>query len=301
MDRRGLQAFLTLAETLHFARAAAACHLSPSALSRQIQRLEQDLDCRLFERDRRRVQLTPAGQLARRHVEDIVQRWTDLERALSVSAGSLRGELSLYCSVTASHSLLAGLLAEWRRRQPQVEITLHTGDEARAIDRVLGGDEDAAIAARPPRLPGKLRFQPLVSTPLVFIAPQSEAASAPWSPAGGADATLDWAQLPLIVPESGQARLAVEAWYRARGIKPNIYAQVSGNEAIVSMVGLGFGLGIVPLLVLRSSPLGESVRLVEVDHPPPPYTVGLCTLTKRRDDPLVEAFWQLATELRDAG
>ncbi|HND14634.1 MAG TPA: LysR family transcriptional regulator, partial [Pseudomonadales bacterium] len=50
MDTRDLRAFTLLAETLHFGQAAQAAHLSPSTLSRTIQRLEAELDCRLFER-----------------------------------------------------------------------------------------------------------------------------------------------------------------------------------------------------------------------------------------------------------
>jgi LysR family positive regulator for ilvC len=301
MDFRSLELFLSLANSLHFARTAEACHLSPSALSRQIQRLEENLGCRLFERDNRRVQLTSAGQAARRHAEIIVERCREMEQDLRGNTGSLRGELSLYCSVTASHSLLSELLAEWRRRQPQVDIKLHTGDEAHAVARVLRGEEDVAIAARPDQLPDKLRFQQLASTPLVFIAPRQESGAQDWSSGLDAAGEPEWARLPLILPETGQARRTVDDWYHARGLKPSIYAQVSGNEAIVSMVSLGFGIGIVPLLVLRKSPIVESVRVLDVDHPPPAYSIGLCTLRRRHPDPLVEKFWQLAAELQTTG
>jgi LysR family positive regulator for ilvC len=298
-DRRSLELFLQLAQLRHFGRAAAAGHLSPSALSRQIRRLEEAFGVRLFERDNRRVELTAAGHRVQRHAEEILRRYRDLEADLQAHAGALRGELRLYASVTAAHRLLAGLLQEWRRRQPGVDITLHTGDEAQAIPRVLAGEDDAAIAARPARLPARLRFQQLDSTPLVFIAPLVDGPAL--DALQGGDAGIDWSAVPMIVPESGEARRAVEDWFRQRSTRLRAYAHIAGNEAIVSMVALGFGVGIVPLLVLDSSPLASRVRIVDVDQPPRSYSIGLCTLRRRQPDPVVEAFWSVAGDLRRAG
>ena len=56
----------------------------------------------------------------------------------------------------------------------------------------------------------------------------------------------------MILSETGLARERFDAWCHTRGIKPRLYAQVAGNEAIVSMVGLGFGIGVVPQIVLTT-------------------------------------------------
>ena len=65
MDLRNLELFLHLADSLHFGKSADAMAVSPSTLSRAIQRLEQETGCILFERDNRSVRLTPAGEKLR--------------------------------------------------------------------------------------------------------------------------------------------------------------------------------------------------------------------------------------------
>jgi LysR family positive regulator for ilvC len=95
----------------------------------------------------------------------------------------------------------------------------------------------------------------------------------------------------MILPESGLARHRADRWLRDLGVKPLIYAQVAGNEAIVSMVSLGFGIGVVPQIVLDNSPLAGDVRVLRVSPALAPYEVGLFTLEKKLRSPLIAAFW----------
>ena len=88
---------------------------------------------------------------------------------------------------------------------------------------------------------------------------------------------------------------SVNHWFDARGVKPHIYAQVSGNEAIVSMVALGVGVGVVPELVLHNSPMASRVRILNVQPELEPFAVGLCAQSQRLQEPLLQALWQTAT------
>lgn len=289
MDLRPLRQFLSLADTLHFGRASDACHISPSTLSRTIQQLEHSLGVLLFERDNRTVSLTRDGRLFQQYARDALEQWELLRHSLMEEAGELVGEISIYCSVTASYSFLYELLSEFRLRHPRIELKLHTGDPADAIARVLNGDEDMAITARPETLPGQIAFKPIAVSPLVFIAPSEET---DWLPSASARPRPDeWARAPMILSESGLARERADAWFRELGIKPHIYAQVAGNEAIVSMVGLGFGIGVVPKIVLDNSPLAGRVRLLDIRPELSPYDVGLCVTDKKLRNPLIRALW----------
>lgn len=290
MDTRDLQAFMLLCETLHFGQAARAAHLSPSALSRTIQRLETEFGCRLFERSNREVRLTRAGRLLQETARELLERLQGLRAQLDGGTRILQGSMTLYCSVTASYSLLAGLLPEFRNRHPAVEVNVHTGDEASAILRVQQGHEDVAIAARPDTLAAGIAFLELATTPLVFISPTSGRFAA-GTPGSG---ELRWEDLPIILPEAGEARERVDRWFAARGVAVNLYARVSGNEAIVGMVALGCGIGVVPQLVLRSSPFAERVRPLDVAPALDPFRIGLCCRKGTLTNPLVAALWELA-------
>jgi LysR family positive regulator for ilvC len=277
LDTRILEQFVTLADTLHFGRAARACHVSPSALTRSIQRLEDDLGVKLFRRSNREVTLTRSGRRFLAFARDNLGDWEAIRQQLMAESGELQGELAIYCSVTASYSFLFDLLAQFRQAHPRIEIKLHTGDPENAIERVQGGLSDLAIGARPDRLPAGLAFRKSASSPLVFIA------------ANGQPATLG--QSPMILPERGLARQRVDAWMANKGWAPAIYAQVAGNEAIVSMVSLGFGIGVVPLIVLENSPLKNKVRVLDARPALKAYHVGLFCQEKRLARPIIQAFW----------
>jgi len=289
MDYRHLQQFVTLAETLHFGRASELCHISPSALSRNIKQLEAEAGIVLLARDNRTVALTAQGSAFLDYARDVLTQWDVIRHQLQEAAGELQGEVRMYCSVTASYSFLFELLSRMREEHPRIEIKLHTGDPENAIARVLSGDEDIAIGARPKVLPANLAFRPIAKSPLVFIAAKGDDRYLGLGRAKPDPAR--WAETPMILSESGLARGRVDQWFADLAVQPNIYAQVAGNEAIVSMVSLGFGVGIVPRIVLDNSPLAEQVAVLNVRPRLDPYEVGLFTLAKKLKSPLINAFW----------
>jgi LysR family positive regulator for ilvC len=169
---------------------------------------------------------------------------------------------------------------------------LHTGDQADAISRIHSGREDIAVAACPDDLPGKLEFLTLMHSPLRFIAPDFDCGVAAQLRDKPAEAGL--AEAPFIVAERGLSKQRVDAWFRSRGLRPRIYAQVAGHEAIAAMVGLGLGIGVVPQLVLDSFTYRDQIRVLPLDDAPGPFPVGLCASRQRLENPLVAAFWENA-------
>lgn len=285
MDTRTLQLFLTLADTLHFTQASERSHVSPSTLSRAIKQLEAEAGAKLFERDNRSVTLTHQGTLFKDYAIEALQQWDSIKNQLLAEATELHGEISMYCSVTASYSFLYKILSEFRRNHPKIEIKIHTGDPDHAIARILSGDDDIAIAAQPEQLPKTLAFKAITVSPLVFIAPTLSNILI------NRQTGIDWQRVPMILPEGGIARERINHWFDKRAIKPRIYAQISGNEAIVSMVSLGFGVGVVPKIVLDNSPLANKVQIIDVQPSLKPYYVGLFTPEKKLQSPIIQAFW----------
>lgn len=287
MDIRNLKLFRHLAGTLHFARTAQACYITPSALTRVIQRLEADVGEPLFIRDNRSVELTPAGISFKKYADDVLQRWENLTHELSAS-DNLQGKLSLYCSVTAAYDILPEIMADFRKTYPGVGIHLETGDPAKAIGKLMNQDADLVITALPDNMSKDLVFQPLFKTPLVFIAPQKFPNIIVQNENG-----IDWEKSPLIIPEKGPSRERIDKWFAAENFIPKIYSQVAGNEAIIVMVSLGFGIGLVPLLVLETSPFFKRVSLLENAPELPDFVIGLCTRKKGLVNPRIKALWDL--------
>lgn len=283
MDIRSLALFRHLAKSLHFAHTADALFVSPSTLSRAIQRLEQECGNPLFVRDNRKVQITAAGQKLLEFAEQTLNAWQQLKGELDQHNTILQGELSLYCSVTASHSHLPKILDCFRHNFPQVEIKLTTGDPALSVSNVMDLKVDAAIAIHTPDFPGQLSFLPLGKIPLILIAPKDSKLTQLNQ--------VDWRQHSVILPDSGPSKRIVHHWFTEQGIRPRVYASVGGNEAIVSMVALGFGLGIVPQIVVDNSVVSQKVNRIAIDDIEP-YDLGLCCLTRRAEEPLIQALFQ---------
>ena len=290
MDIKSLRLFLSLATTLHFAKSSQQMHVSPSTLSRSIARLEEQLGVMLFERDNRTVRLTRDGQKARETIESIVRAWQQLHTDLQHSGQVLQGKITLYCSVTASYSLLLPWLQKFRPLYPQIEVVVETGDAAYAIDKVHQDQADIAIAPKPDRLPAGLEFHTFTRSPLVLIRPAIACAVSEQVQGN----EVKWSEIPFIMPEKGVIRQRVSAWFQAQQLSPHVYAEVSSHEATLSMVALGFGLGVVPELALQTSPMREQVRVVALDTALQDFEIGLCCLRRRLQDPLLQAFWQLS-------
>ncbi|PML78995.1 HTH-type transcriptional activator IlvY [Enterovibrio norvegicus] len=289
MDVKHLQFFIHLCDSKNFSKTAAAMHISPSALSRQIQKLEQEANQQLFLRDNRSVVLTPAGKKLLPIAMRILSEWQQYQSQADASENELRGELRLFCSVTASYSHLPELLSEFRIRHPFIELKLSTGDPAQAIDKVLLDEADIAISARPEQLPAKVAFKAISEVPLSVIAPAGVSSFAE----ALQKETPDWHAIPFIVPEAGTARERANTWFKQMKIKPNIYAQVSGHEAIVSMVALGCGVGIAPDVVINNSPVREKIERLKL-APIRPFELGICSLRSQQNNPLVLALWDVA-------
>jgi len=264
LDFHELEAFVTLARHLHFARAAEAVHTSPSALSRIVSRLEEDAGSRLFERDTRRVALTPAGRTFLSFAEDTLHRRELLHHSLDSLDGRLRGTLRVYASVTACYTILPPLVEALGREHPELKLSVETGDPADAESVLRDGRVDLALAALPPDgFPGMDCFS-VRKTPLVFVAAQGLVTGA----------LPDWSRVPLILPRRGLARERFDRWARQRDLKVHVAAETAGNEAILALARLGQGLGLVPRIVLDNSPFAAGL---EVWNPEPDlgdYDIG---------------------------
>lgn len=292
MDLRELKLFLHLAESCHFGRTAKATYVSPSTLSRQIQRLEEELGQTLFLRDNRTVQLTNAGQQLKVFAQQTLLHYQQLRHSLDLKGSSLSGELRLFCSVTAAYSHLPAILDRFRSIYPLVEIKLTTGDAADAVNKIQSNEVDLAIAGRPETLPLNVDFTKIGDVPLVLIVPAlpcpvlTQLSQTP----------PDWGKIPFILPEHGPTRRRIDVWFKRQKItNPQIYATVAGHEAIVPMVALGCGVALIPQVVLDNSPdkIRSRINLLDNVNMTQPFDLGVCLQKKRLNEPLVSAFWQL--------
>jgi LysR family transcriptional regulator, positive regulator for ilvC len=183
------------------------------------------------------------------------------------------------------------MLSKFKKAYPKAHIRLQTGDAGVAVRQVVQGDVDFAVAALPDQLPDTLAFKVLTMVELEVIAPKI-----PWEFDTENVKKIPWSQIPMILSQRGLARQRVDTWFKQQKINPNIYALVSGNEAILSMVALGCGIGIVPGLVVDNSSLRNRIRRLQIKSGPAPYPVGICVKKRRLNSRLIQALWDMTPE-----
>ena len=294
MDTKSLKIFQHLARNLHFSKTADAHHMSPSTLSRLIQRMEQQMGCQLLTRDNRSVQLTSSGEKLLEYADQQLEQWQILKNNIDQQQKHLTGKLHIFCSVTAAYSHLPPLLDRFRQQHPSVEIILTTGDAADAISQVQNNLVDIAIAAKPERMSDKLFFASIDQIPLTIIAPILSVKIRNQLQ----QKKIDWSSIPFILPDHGPARKRFDRWYQLQKqpSKPKIYSTVSGHEALVSMVALGCGVGLAPKVVIDNSPVKSRVERVPNVGKIEPFELGVCCLNKKLNQPIVKAFFDSVDE-----
>ncbi len=249
MDFYELKAFVVLSQTLHFARTSSKINLSPSALSRLIARLESETGVQLLERDCKGVVLTKYGRDFAVFAKKCLEERETLTNTLAHKTNTITGTLHVYASVTACYSVMPPFLKELSEKYPDIHLSIETGDPAGAIGAIREGRAELAVAAIPEGGITDLIAVPVLKTPLIFAA----ATGGAYENVSGSPQDIV-SSVPLILPKSGLARDRFDLWVSSRNVQPLIAAETEGNEAIMALVKLGLGIGLVPEIVLTTGP-----------------------------------------------
>jgi LysR family positive regulator for ilvC len=292
MDLYALKCFVNLAKTLHFGKAGELSNLSPSALSRAIMRIEDEVGKPLFIRDNRSVSLTRAGELFYRYAREALQSYHTFQDGLDSETEVMGGEIVIAASLSAAHALLPARLHAFRSAYPRVSAAVKITEDRTALTMVSDGDADIAIMVTlPDYVPKGVLLAHLGETPLVFIAPSL--------PCLVKDAVsrnpIDWEAVPLVLSESDLSRRRADAWFRGRNSRPKIAAYAHSCEETLTLVGLGCGVGIVPEILLSGGFMRPPVEILDVRPKLVGYNYGLAALKRRLQHPVVRAFWESAT------
>jgi DNA-binding transcriptional LysR family regulator len=239
MNLRRLRTFVAIADHGGFARAAARLNLTQSAASRQILALETELDVRLFDRIKRRVQLTAEG-------EDLLVRSRRLlsdaeslgERARTLKHGQT-GTLRIGATPHVIETLLSKFLIEYRRKHPGVEIHLVEDGGASLPGRLERSEiQIAHIAAGDERFQGRLLYPMHV---LILMRRTHRLARR------AVVELVDLSEEPLLLLGRGfGSHLWFEAACRVAQIRPRILLESGAPHTLVSLVSAGYGLAILP-------------------------------------------------------
>jgi len=265
VDVRILKTLVAVAEHGTFSAAANVVGLSPSAVSMQIQALEQHLAAELFDRSRRPPVLNEKGMALLPTARKIIGLHDSLRDA-AASPNEFVGRLRLGVIPTALSSFVPAALAGLTEAYPLLEVQIVTGMNT-PLFKLLNNEElDAAIIGEPPSLPGGLLWRPFVKEAICVIAP-------PDATGATADDLLRTHPYIKLVRGAWQLRM-IEEQIAKMEISLHTIMQLDSIEAVTLMVHHGLGVSIVPQrsveLLLRLP-----IKIVPFGDPPLFRTLGL--------------------------
>jgi DNA-binding transcriptional LysR family regulator len=280
--------FLAVAEELHFGRAARSLHMTQPPLTQGIAQLERLLGARLFERTKRSVNLTPAGDALLPAARELLARAQALPAQARAAAEGELGRLRLAFVSTVGFALLPQWLRAFRARHPQVQMELieATGDVQ--LEAFARGDIDAGFMLHSPGFaPPGLQHLQVAREPLVLAVPEAHALAH----ASRLQLAAVLAEPLVIFPRRIVPSLhdAILGMYHAAGREPRIAQEAIQMQTIVNLVSAGLGLAWVPESVRQFQRSGVVYRQVGGKQA---ASVPGCetTLVWQQDSPTLERF-----------
>jgi LysR family hydrogen peroxide-inducible transcriptional activator len=290
---RQLEYAVAVADHGSFHAAARACHVTQPGLSAQIRQLEHQLGVTLFERSRRRVLLTRAG-------EEVVQRarWlltgvVDLEQAARAVAQPLTGALCLGVIPTVAPYLLPVALPEVRRRHPRLVLRIHEAQTDALVAMLRAGELDVLLLALEADLAGLETFA-LFEDPFVAALPASHRLASRKELRES-----DLREEPVLLLSDGHClRAQVLAVCESSGAAEAGDFRASSLATLVQMVAGGTGITLLPELAVRVEGATRDLAIVPFRKPAPARTVGLAW---RPSSPRADEFRMLGALLVPGG
>lgn len=269
ISTRVLRAMIALDELRHFSLAAERCHVTQSALSQMITKLERDVNLRLVDRDRRRVLLTPEGErfvaTARRVMAELEEISADLRDHSKLRKGRV--------IITAQPSLAAHwlppIIAAYQARYPGVQVGLHDAGPDKALEQVRQRQADIALTARGPGLTG-VQHRLLFHDRFAVVCPRSHPLARRKSVPVAA---LEGQRFIRLIRNGSIAQHLEQALRDVHIVDTGL--EVEQVATLAGLVANGLGVSVVPMASLHyfDPERVAAIKLAEEDLSRPIYLV----------------------------
>ncbi len=283
VDLADLRAIVTLEEMLHFGRAAERLHVSQPALSKRIARIEAEIGGPLLVRGYREVHLTEAGRLLAERGRHLLR---EAAAAVELSQRAVRGEAGLLrigFGIASILGLLPNVLLRFRRAHPDVQLQLRDMSTPEQVAALAGGEIDVGFV-RLPVADDRLVVRSVLDERLVAaLGPRS-----PWNPRLGLRSVAAEPFLIIARARSASFYNHVLSICDASGFTPRVVQEANELFTVLSLVGAGLGVSLVP----RSTALMRlpGLRFRDVKLPEAAWDIGMAWRRDSAGLPLIQRF-----------
>lgn len=294
-DLTELRAFAAVAELGSFHAAAEALHLSQSALSRRIGKLEQALGVRLFERTTRHVGLTAVGRDFSRKARGLIDDLDEYLLGIRELAATRMGEITVACVPSAVEYFLPPALRRYHERHPNIRVRIVGEGATEVLWSVVRGEAEFGlnyIGAQEP----EIDFAPILRETFVLVCrhdhPLARRREVTWAELG--------AFTFITVAKASGNRLVLDLALAGLPVRPRWIYEVRHVSMLPPLVEAGLGIAVVPRLVM---PAGEHPTLasIAISEPTVTRTLGLIRRRGRSLSPPARRLYALIDEAQGRG
>lgn len=254
MEMHQLRYVVAVARAGNFSRAAELCHVAQPSLSQQIQKLEDELGERLFDRVRREARLTPCGEAFLSRAVHILQEVDAAKREAAETTIGLRGRLTFGVLPTLAPYLLPQALASFTAKYRGVELVVQEDTTERLLNQLMAYELDFAIVS-PPLSEARMAIKPLLTEELFLAVPPAHRL------ANKSRVTVaDLAGERFILMKEGHCLGdQVLDFCDRRDLVPTISFRSAQLETIQSLIVGGLGISLIPAMATRRQGAGAPV------------------------------------------
>ena len=255
MELHQLRYFLAVARTKNFSRAAEQCHVAQPSLSQQIMKLEGELAEKLFERTKREVALTPAGDLLKVHAERVLHEVELASEGVREMRGLVRGRVTLGVLPTVAPYFLPQRLRAFTARFPAVEVVVNEDTTEQLAGALLAKEIELAIVSLPVERAG-LVAEEFFTEKLLAALPTGHAL------ARKRRLTLDDLKHEAFILLKEEHCLAGQAlqFCGMNGFAPRVSFRSAQIETVLAFVAKGWGVSVVPKMACGRPMAGVCYR-----------------------------------------
>lgn len=290
-DLADLRAFLAVADLSSFRAASEALHLSQSALSRRVDKLEEALGVALFTRTTRKVELTAVGRAFVHRARNVMNELESALLGIQDVAQRLSGEVTLACVPSAVGHFLPAAIGSYHRRYPQIRIRVLDEASSDVLLAVTRGDADFGVTYIGTQ-EADIEFRPLMDDAFV-------AACASAHPLARRK-RVRWGELaghPYITLAQGSGnRFLIDQALAHSAQRPRWVCEVNHVPALVSMIEAGLGIGVLPRMALPPGEGDGRLRAIALTDPQITRTLGLISRRGKPLAPAAQLFYDLLVE-----
>lgn len=291
-DLADLRAFIAVADHASFSSAAGELHLSQSALSRRIERLESALGVRLFERTTRKVALSAVGREFLRHARDLLGGLEESMMRIRGVAEKMHGEVTVACVPSAVRYFLPQVLHDYHLQYPHIVVRIVDEGADAVLAAVARGEADFGLNYIGTQEPD-LDFEPILKERFVLACrrdhPLARRKKVTWT-------ELDHFDYMTVTKASGN-RMVLDQALVDGPVRPRWFCEVHHVLTLVALVEAGLGIAVVPRLAMPPAdhPLLVSVALVS---PSVHRTIGLVRARARQLPPAAQHLHDMIRAMR---